>query len=338
VTYSTAKGPWQGEIIMNSERLITLVAALLTLVACASTDAPASTDRAGLQSAAPSCPGPKKRVAVLRFGGTGKYGGFEGWDVGEAMAARLATQLQLTGCFLIADRLALSEVLREQELGLAGVVGSETAPRPSKLLGAQVLIKGEITEFEPGRKGNGLTLGLGFDDIPLGLRLGGTRKLAHLAMDIRLLDASTGRVLQTHRVDSTAKSYGLALGVDYREGSIGTDNFSKTPFGEAAGKALVEAAGYILEEMRGVSWTGQVVEAQGSTVFLNVGRDSGIKVGDTFTVSGVARELVDPATGLSLGKIERPLGRVRVEAVDEKYSVAQMLGSFEVQRGDLLRR
>lgn len=326
---------------MNFRKLqmITFAAMAMTLAACAST--PKASDAEQVMTAVgenSTCVGPKKRVAILRFGGTGKYGAYEGWDVGEAIAAQMATALEATDCFIIGDRMALSEVLREQELGLAGVVSRDSAPRAGRLIGAQVLIKGEITEFETGKKGNGVTAGFGFANIPLGLRLGGNRNVAHVAMDLRLIDAATGEILFSQQVSSNAKTFGMSLGVDYKKGSIGTDHFSKTPLGKAVGDAAIEAAGFIAQNLYDVNWTGQVIDAQGSQVFVNAGAEAGVKVGDTFTVSNVARELVDPASGVVLGKIERNLGEVRVEAVNDKYSIARIAGNFEVQRGDLLRQ
>jgi hypothetical protein len=145
-------------------------------------------------------------------------------------------------------------------------------------------------------------------------------------------------VLETRRVEAESKSTGMTVGVDYRHGSIGTDGFAKTPFGSAARKALNRAVTYILDTMDEVSWQGQVVRSVGDKIFLNAGREAGIEVGDTFTVSGIAEELIDPATGLVLGRVEQTLGQVRIQAVDARYSVATPLGSFEVKRGDLLRR
>ena len=57
---------------MNLRTLSVIFAAILTLGlgACASTP---KADAAAEEVAA-SCAGPKKRVAILRFGGTGKYG------------------------------------------------------------------------------------------------------------------------------------------------------------------------------------------------------------------------------------------------------------------------
>ncbi len=317
----------------------TLIMTLLAITAfglggCAS--APQAETTADSEAVEPTCPGPKKRLAILRFGGTGKYGAYEGWDVGEAIAAQLATALESTDCFVIADRMVLSEVLREQELGLAGVVNSDTASQAGRLIGAQVLVKGEITEFETGKKGSGLNLGFGFSNIPLGLRLGGNRAKAHIAVDLRMIDASTGEVIFSETITSEAKNFGLALGVDYKKGSIGTDHFSKTPFGEAARNTATQAAGYIVEQLREVSWTGQVITAEGSQIFMNAGATSGVKVGDTFTVTNVAKELIDPASGVVLGRIEHRLGQIQVESVTDMYAVAKVMGDFPITRGDYL--
>lgn len=314
--------------------LIFLAATAIVLSACASNPkADESADETSI-----SCAGPKKRVALLRFGGTGKYGAYEGWDVGEAIAAQLTTALESTDCFIVADRMALSEVLREQELGLAGVVNRETAPDAGKLIGAQVLIKGDITEFETGKKGNGLNLGLGFSNIPLGLRLGGNRSVAHIAIDLRLIDASTGKVLSTEVITSEAKNFGLALGVDYRQGSIGTDKFSKTPFGKAVRNTAEQAAGFVMQELNDVSWSGQVITAEGAQIFMNAGLNSGVKIGDKFTVTNVEKELVDPASGVVLGRIERRVGEIQVESVTDLYAVAKPMGDFSVNRGDFLHQ
>jgi curli biogenesis system outer membrane secretion channel CsgG len=281
------------------------------------------------------CTDPKKRVAVLEFGSTGKYGSFEGWDVGEALAAQLSTALDQTDCFVLADRMALSEVLREQELGLAGVASAEYAAEAGRLIGAQILIKGEITEFEPGKQGRGMTAGFGLEDV--GLRLGGNRNKVHIAADIRLIDASTGEVLATQRIDSEAKSFGIAFGIDYKDTSLGNDSFSKTPLGLAVRDAVIEAAGFIVEETREVEWIGSVVHTEEGSIYINAGAESDIDVGDTFVVSTVERELIDPATGVTIGRIEHEMGQVRVDAVEPRFAVATLLTDFTVRRGDLVR-
>ncbi len=288
-------------------------------------------------SGASACTGPKKRVAVLRFGAAGKLGATEGWDVGDGLAAQMATALEEAGCFIVVERQALSNLLREQELAAVGIVAKESAAKVGALVGAQILIKGDITEFEPTSKGSGVTVGLGFLKLPLGLRLGGEAQTAHVALDIRLLDASTGHVLQSHRVEAKARGAGVGVGVDAQVVSVGGDHFFKTPVGQATRQAISKAVALVHQSVAAIPWAGRVVEILDGKLYLNAGTDAQIKVGDTFVVSTMRKDLIDPDSGLSLGALEEKLGDVRVEEVQEKFAVARPLGDFQPKRGDLVR-
>jgi curli biogenesis system outer membrane secretion channel CsgG len=321
-------------------RIFLTIAGLALLACCGIAAAHSQDENAGtdaLKALSAHCNGPKKRLAVLKAGATAKYGSLEGADAGEAIASQLATVLEATQCFVLADRLALADVLREQEMGAAGLTTHETAARPGAMIGAQILVKAEITEFEPGKQSNGATVGFGFANIPLGLQLGGNRNVAHMALDVRLIEASTGQVLASQRVDSQAKSFGMLFGVDISKASVSTDNYSKTPLGIAMRAAVTEAAGYIIKQASEISWVGQIVDVQGSSFYVNAGANAGLKVGDSLKVSTVARELIDPATGISIGRIEQPLGEARIEHVEEQYAIASIAGSYQPRRGDLLR-
>ncbi len=289
------------------------------------------------QRAEVTCSGPKMRVSVLPFGATGKLGAYEGFDVGEAMASQLTTALERTNCFVVADRMALSHILREQELGLAGVTGAETAPRAGRVIGAQVLVKADITEFEPQKESGGLNIGLASSKLPFGLRLGGNSGSSHVAIDLRLLDASTGEVLFSQRVEASSKSRGLALGLDFKYFSVGGDRFHKTPLGQATRVALNDAVFYVIRGTRQVPWQGQVVSARGQHIFINAGQDAGIKVGDVLQVSAIAEKLVDPESGMTLGTVENRLGRIEIRSVKEKFAIAAVLDSFSPQRGQIIR-
>lgn len=283
------------------------------------------------------CSGPKMRVAVLPFGATSKLGSYEGFDIGEALASQLTTALEQTDCFVVSDRMALSHILREQELGLAGVSNPETAPQSGRVIGAQVLVKADVTEFEPQKESGGLNLGFASGKLPFGLRLGGNSGTSHVAIDLRLLDASTGQVLFSQRVEASSKSQGLALGLDFKQISVGGDKFYKTPMGQATRVALNDAVFYVIKGTRQVPWQGQIVSTRGQNIFINAGVDAGIKVGDVLKVSAVAEELVDPESGVTLGKVESQLGRIEVRAVQEKFAIAAALENFDTRRGDIIR-
>ena len=69
-------------------------------------------------------------------------------NIGAAMTEQLTTALVNTGRFIVLERKALQEVVREQDLGAAGRVSKETAAPVGELTGAEWLIKGAITEYE----------------------------------------------------------------------------------------------------------------------------------------------------------------------------------------------
>lgn len=317
------------------KKLIAL-ATLVLLLGVTSSSAPAQDSAADK-----TCPAQKKRVAVLKFGATGKFGAFEGWDVGDGLAAQLATALQQSGCFNVIDRLALTALLREQELALTGIAAKESAVRVGKLSGAQVLIKGEITEFEPTTSGTGLTFGFGLPRIPLGLRLGGESQTSHVAMDVRLIDAATGQILQSHRVEGKANAAGFSAGLDNRWASIGGEHFSKTPLGQATRQALADAVNLIsgslkaLPAERAPEW--RVVDVVDNQIFVNVGAGGGFKIGERLRVVSIAKELVDPETQTVLGAIEQPAGEIEIIAIKDRYSVAASRGAFLPKRGDVVR-
>ncbi len=281
------------------------------------------------------CDGPKTRVGVYGFYATGKMAAFEGYNVGDGLAAQLATELARTDCFVVLDRTGISDLLREQELALAGVVSRETGAAAGHLIGAQVIIKGTITEFEPNSRGRGINLGVALPNTPLGIRLGRNGNTAHVAMDLTVVDATTGQVKFSHRVEADSKSGGWTIGLDHKRASLGGDAFGKTPLGQAARRALGEAILLISRDLDTVPWRSQVASVvDESTIYLNAGVGAGLRPGDTFKVSTPVRTIIDPATGLLLDRIEREVGRLRIVSVREKISIAEPIDGERFRRGD----
>jgi hypothetical protein len=203
------------------------------------------------------------------------------------------------------------------------------------LVGAQLLVRASVTEFEQRSGGGGLRLGIGLG--PSTGALGAASNTGVVGIDVRVIDTTTGQVVQSHHVESKIESHGVSADVGVRNFSFGGDSFEQTPLGQATRQALEQAVAFVLATGRGVAWTGRIVEANGDQVFVNAGADAGLRPGDRFTVSTVARQLTDPATGAVLGAIEAPLGEVVVVNVQPGYSIAQMAAPFPTKRGDLVR-
>ena len=284
-----------------------------------------------------NCSGLKRRVAVYGFYATGKIAAFEGYNVGDGLAAQLATSLSTTDCFIVLDRTGLSDILREQELGLAGVVNRDTAPGAGRLVGAEVIIKGTLTEFDPNKRGGGLTLGMAIPKTPLGLRLGRNGSQAHVGLDVSVIDATTGQVKFSHRVTADSKTGGWTIGLDFQKASIGGDTFSKSPLGIASRNALGQAVLLIAESLRETTQRRfQIASSDADEVYLNADQASGIREGDLYKVSTIVRTLIDPSTGLLLDTIERQVGEVRIVEVTEKYARAELVTGERIKRGDFV--
>lgn len=283
------------------------------------------------------CSGPKPRVAIYGFYATGKMAAFEGYNVGDGLAAQLATELTRTNCFVVLDRTGLSNILREQELGLAGVVNRETAPGAGRVIGAEVIIKGTITEFDPNKRGGGVTLGLALPNTPLGVRLGRNGSRAHVGLDVSVIDATNGQVKFAHRVTADSKTGGWTIGLDFEDASLGGDTFAKSPLGIASRNALGQAVIKIAEDLRtNAPRRFQIASTDAEEVYLNADLSSGVRAGDLYKVSTVVRTLIDPATGLLLDTIEREVGQVRIVEVTERYARAELIEGTRVKRGDFV--
>ena len=83
--------------------------------------------------------------------------------------------------------------------------------------------------------------------------------------------------------------------------------------------------------------SGDVVEVQGTTVTLSVGKRDGVVPGLDLSLFREGRELRHPKTGEVLGKTEKALGRVRVEEVAEAYSIGRVEPGADVAPGDVAR-
>jgi curli biogenesis system outer membrane secretion channel CsgG len=203
--------------------------------------------------------GPQARVAVYRFadqtakGGGVVRGGYPGYgwytpQIGNGMADMLNDALLQSNRFIVLDRQALKDVLEEQDLAAAGRISRGTAAPIGEVEGADLLIKGAITEFEPGAAGAAGGAGLGgFFGLPgavIGGVLGGMQQ-SHVAMIIQVVDARTSRMLFSTTVEGKANDFslggflgGFGGGVG---GAAGLGGWQKTPVEKAIRIAILQA-------------------------------------------------------------------------------------------------
>ena len=192
--------------------------------------------------------GPKARIAISQFKDkTAKGGGFHGWwnpEIGDGMRDMLATALFNTDRYIVLERQIMSEVLAEQDFGASGRVRQETAAPIGQIEGAELLITGAITEFEPASGGIGGGVGGLFGTV-IGA-VAGSMKKSHVAIDLRVVDTRTSRIVAATSVEGVAKDKslgGLLVGSGVGGGLGG---YSKTSMEKAVRVCLGEAVKFIV--------------------------------------------------------------------------------------------
>jgi curli biogenesis system outer membrane secretion channel CsgG len=196
--------------------------------------------------------GQRVRVGVLEIKGSGLQGYYQTPSVELGHTVRLApppnfteglteiltTALIQQGRFQVLERAKLNEVLAEQDLATSGRVSSATGAATGKVTGAQILITGDVTEFSYQQSAVGGGLGL-FKKARVG---GGVGKItAKMALDLRLIDATTGEVLASSRGEGKASTTGLAADFAQSDKELGVGGAKQTPLGKAARQAVERA-------------------------------------------------------------------------------------------------
>jgi curli biogenesis system outer membrane secretion channel CsgG len=278
---------------------------------------------------------PKKRIAVLKFDAGGAAAQAGGVDLGSGLAAQLTTALVNSGRFIVVERPELAAVLREQELVVQKLVGGEATVQPGQMIGAQLLVRATVTTFEQKQSGSGVRLGAG---VGVGVgSLGVVNNTGVIGIDMRVIDAMSGQVVQSHHLESKIESRGFSGDIGVKNASFGGDAFERTPLGLATRQVIEDAVAFVVASSQSVPWSGRVVEVNGDEVIVNAGSHDGIKSGDRFAVSTIARRLTDPASGAVIGVIEQPLGEIAVVDAQPGFSIARMAAPFTTKRGDLVK-
>jgi len=153
--------------------------------------------------------GPKARIAVARFenkaGNMGRW-----WDpaIGDGMADMLTTALFNTNRFIVLERQAIDDVMAEQDLGASGRVREDTAAQIGQIEGAELLVVAAVTEFDDNSSGTRGSIGGGKIGRVLGGIAGGSSS-AHMAIDLRIIDTETSRILAATSVEGEARDFNI---------------------------------------------------------------------------------------------------------------------------------
>ena len=221
--------------------------------------------------------GPKARIAVGRIidktGGADKKtsisyqlgvlrrqsSSYESVDTGNITGGirdLLTTALFQSNRFIVLERDALNDALTEQEFSASGRVGEASRIPTGQVEGAELLVVGALTAFDSGAAG-----GVAFP-VPIPLNRGRDMAIldlefrkAYVAMDLRVIDVRTGRIVSTVSVEGTARKFGAGV-----SGIVGTRyggavrlpvllrGFANTPVEKAISDMVDAAVTHVVEK------------------------------------------------------------------------------------------
>jgi len=300
-------------------------------------------DQKGDGKTLPEYHGPKKRIAVAPMDipastwttYSSYYGSSSGFnsaeDVGQKLGTMMTTALQSTGRFRVLERQNIGDIKDEIKIG-EDIGKNPSAVKKGNVLGAQVIVRCSVTEFQPHAKKQGGGISLGH------VTIGGGGDESKVVVDVKIFDANTSEVLYSEKAEGSSKSGGGAVG--FSVGSFSAaGGASKSDPAELATRHAIESAVYkICMKMQNIPWEIKIASVDGGSIFVACGTQDGIKVGDVFQVYKPGVAIKDPDTGESLGRApDKLLGTVEVTDVAEKTCSVKYAGNEPLGVGYVLK-
>jgi len=299
----------------------------------------------------------KKRVAVMNFdystvqtSVTGLFGSDQ--DVGKGIADLLVDRLVNDGVYSVIERKELDKILAEQNFSNSDRADPSSAAKIARILGVDAIIIGSITQF--GRDDKKTDVGGGaLGGVTGRFGIGGLRKsqsTAVVQITGRMIDTSTAEILASAQGKGESSRSGTGIlgsgGSAYGMGGGGLDmkssNFGATILGEATNKAVTQMS-QELESKAGslptetVQISGLVADAApDGTIIINVGKKSGVKVGDKLAIKRQVRVVKDPATGKVLRSVDDAVGSITITEVEDGSAVGKFTGPGTPKVGDIV--
>ncbi len=302
-------------------------------------------------SAAPARPARRKRVVVFDFDyatvmATTQALFHTNVDVGKGISDLLVRNLVEDGTYSVIERKDLDRILSEQNFSNSDRANANSAAKIGKLLGADAIIVGSVTQF--GSETKDTTVGSGWGGV-FGQMAGvGKKKTkAVVVLDARVVDIDTAEIVgvATGKGESSRESTVLVgAGANTKGAGAGRADFADSDFqqtlmGEAVNAAVTQLSKEVVADnvklvTHTVNVEGLVAMVDSGQVVLNIGSKVGLKVGDQLTVKRVTKEVKDPATGQVIRKIATEVGTIRLTDVDEISSVGTPVSGSGFKVGD----
>jgi hypothetical protein len=275
------------------------------------------------------------RVAVIGFDSTSP--GYL-WSI-DSELSKAATDLMInalvnTNRFRVFERNKLEAILQEQDFQVSsGRVDPSTAVKIGKMIGVDSIVTGSITSIVFSKSG-GITLG------PVNLK----KSVATVTIMVRAINVTTGEIIFSEVKKGITSKSGISIRIPIPvAGGLGLSSQSVVDIFSAiedvCQQVAVEFAAKIdsnvmIASSSFFSLEGYVVKVDSTSsgeitqVYINLGVNSGIKVGDEIKISQEGEVILDPKTQEVLDRELILVAQARIIQVKENISIALVTTKF----------
>jgi curli biogenesis system outer membrane secretion channel CsgG len=173
-------------------------------------------------------------------------------EMAAAIGEMLSTALTNTGKFIVlASQEEVAELAEEIDFAQSGYVEEGRGPEAGLMEGADILITGAVTSFEPDAGGGGGGLS-GLKKKAFG-SLGVSSRKAKLEMELKLIDIRTRRIIKAKRIKAESKSWSTDMTGGGWTDDISMDGalgiYSNEPMEKAVRASLAKSVTMISKEV-----------------------------------------------------------------------------------------
>lgn len=165
--------------------------------------------------------------------------------IGDGLREMLLTALHRAGNYVVVERMDIQGLAAEQALSRSRLARDGSAVPERQMDVADIMVYGAVTEFEGAARGAGFQVGV--PRVPLSL--GHESSTAHMAIDVRVVDVASGRVLGAQRIVGDAKSSQTGMSGTPTVRGVGIPAslgvFSNTPMEQAIRSCVERAVAYV---------------------------------------------------------------------------------------------
>lgn len=255
-----------------------------------------------------TCEAAKKTVAVTGIENMDRSS--YGRKAAAELDAAITTILVKSGCYNVVERSQLSHVIRELGLQSTGMIAGNTAIQFGQMVGADYTVVGNIVAADVDSFNNYLYKGT----------------KAKIKFNFKFIDNKTGLIKIAEILE------GSDTVSEFENKSPDRDMLISGAANDVARKIVAK-----IDEINPLS--GLVVSASDKQIYIDLGSDNGVKVGDSFIIYKEGNIIKHPVTGQIIAVKEIVIGSMKVVEVHPIYALCELKKSRgHVAVGDKVKR